>query len=229
MNKIAFVGSYDKTDMLLYMAKILTILSKKVIVIDTTVLQKSRYIIPTMKPERKYITTFQGVDVAIGFESFEDIKQYQAATGESFDYEYALIDIDSTRGYLGFGITPNDKHYFITSFDLYCLRRGLQVFKALTTPVEVTKVLFTKEMLQAEDDYLNHLSNGLKVKWNNEIVYFPFELGDQNVIYANQRSARIRIRGLSVQYIDGIMYIVEDFTGIKEALVKKATKALEKN
>ena len=29
MEKVAFVGSYDKTDMLLYMAKILTILNKK--------------------------------------------------------------------------------------------------------------------------------------------------------------------------------------------------------
>lgn len=229
MNKIAFIGSYDKTDMLLYMAKLLTILNKKVIVIDTTVLQKSRYIVPAMQPAKKYITTFQSVDVAIGFESFEDIKQYQAAHGANLDYEYALIDIDSTRGYLGFGITSKDKHYFITSFDTYCLRRGLQVFKILQEPVEVTKILFTKEMLAAEDEYLNHLSTNLKVKWSNEIIFFPFELGDQSVIFANQRTGRIRIKGLSMQYLDSLMFIIEDFTEIKQGLVKKAAKLLEKN
>lgn len=229
MEKVAFVGSYDKTDMLLYMAKILTILNKKVIVIDTTALQKSRYIIPAMKPLKKYITTFQGVDIAIGFENLEDIKQYQKELGEVAEYEFALIDIDSPRGYKAFEITPENKHYFVTSFDLYSLKRGLQVFKTIIAPIKVTKVLFTKEMLASEDEYLNYLSSGLRIKWNKEIVFFPFETGDQNVIYTNQRSSRIRIKGLSTQYMDSIMFIVEDFSGMQEKLIKRAVKVLEKN
>lgn len=229
MNKIAFIGSYDKTDMLLYMAKTLTILKKRVIVIDTTTLQKSRYIVPTMKPTRKYITTFQSVDVAIGFESFEDIKEYQRQTGESSEYDYALLDIDSIRGYAGFKVQPTDKHYFVTSFDTYSLKRGLQIFKHLTTPIEVRKILFTKEMASEEDQYLNYMSSKLKIKWNKDIIYFPFETSDFNAIYANQRSGRIRIRGLSVPYMDSLMFIIEDFTEIKQGLVKKAVKVLEKN
>ena len=229
MEKVAFVGSYDKTDMLLYMAKILTILNKKVIVIDTTALQKSRYIIPAMKPLKKYITTFQGVDIAIGFENLEDIKQYQKELGEVAEYEFALIDIDSPRGYKAFEITPENKHYFVTSFDLYSLKRGLQVFKTIIAPIKVTKVLFTKEMLASEDEYLNYLSSGLRIKWNKEIVFFPFETGDQSVIYTNQRSSRIRIKGLSTQYMDSIMFIVEDFSGMQEKLIKRAVKVLEKN
>ena len=35
MKKIVFIGTYDKTDMLLYVAKILTLMGKKVILIDT--------------------------------------------------------------------------------------------------------------------------------------------------------------------------------------------------
>ena len=229
MERVAFVGSYDKTDMLLYIAKILTILKKKVIVIDSTVLQKSRYIIPTMQPLRKYITTFQGVNIAIGFEDFEDIKQYQESNGEKFEYDYALIDIDSTRGYKAFQIQPTDKHYFVTSFDLYCLKRGLQVFKILQTPVEVTKVLYSKDILEEENQYLNYLSSGLKVKWKNDIIYFPYELGDQTVIFTNQRSARIRIKGLSTQYIDCIEFITEDISEIKQGIIRKAIKLLERN
>lgn len=229
MEKVAFIGSYDKTDMLLYMAKILTILKKKVIVIDTTALQKSRYIIPAMKPLKKYITTFQAVDIAIGFESFEDIAACQKEFGENTEYDFALIDIDSPRGYRGFEIKPEDKHYFVTSFDLYCLKRGLQVFKSVPAPVKVTKVLFTKEMLASEDDYLNHLAASLRIKWHSEIVFFPFETGDQNVIFANQRSARIRIKGLSTQYLDSLMFITEDFSKVSEKNIKKAVKLLEKN
>ena len=229
MNKIAFIGSYDKTDMLLYMAKLLTIVNKKVIVIDTTALQRSRYIVPTMQPLKKYITTFQAVDVAIGFENFEDLKEYQKENGEKNDYDYALIDIDSPRGYSNFEISSTDKHYFVTSFDLFSLRRGLQIFKILKSPIKVTKVLFTKDMFAQEDEYLNYLSSGLKIKWNSEVIFFPFETDDQNAIFANQRTGRIRIRGLSVQYMDSIVFMIEDFSGIQEKLIRKAVKILEKN
>lgn len=40
MKKIAFIGSYDKTDFLLYVAKIITVLGKKVMIVDSTIMQK---------------------------------------------------------------------------------------------------------------------------------------------------------------------------------------------
>lgn len=229
MEKIAFIGSYDKADMITYIAKILSNMGKKVIVIDSTALQKTRYIVPTMQAAKQYITTFEKVDIAIGFENFEQIKAYRAMeSSEKFEYDYALIDIDAYRGYYNFGIKTEDKKYFITSFDLYCLRRGLQVFRRLETPTEVTKVLFTKDMLPEEDQYLNYLSKGLKIKWNPDIIYFPFETADQNAIFSNQRTGRIRIRGLSTQYIDGITYMTEEITGASQGEVKKAVRILEK-
>ena len=48
MKKVAFIGSYDKADMIICIAKLLTIMKKKVIVIDATALSKTRYIVPTM-------------------------------------------------------------------------------------------------------------------------------------------------------------------------------------
>lgn len=230
MKKIAFIGGYDKADMLIYMAKIISLMGKKALVVDSTALQKTRYIVPTMQAIKQYINTFEKVDIAIGFENFEQIKKYKEENdSDEFNYDYALIDIDSFRGYYNFKIKPEDKHYFVTAFDLYSLRRGLQVFKRLESPVKVTKILFTKEMLPEEDKYLNYLSKSLKIKWDPDIIYFPFDLGDENTIFTNQRSGRIRIRGLSLQYLDGIMYVVEEITGASQSEVKKATKILERN
>ncbi len=230
MEKIAFIGSYDKADMMIYVAKILTFLGKKVLVVDATALQKTRYIIPKMKPEKQYITSFEKVDIAIGFESLEQIKKYkQIDSNTKLDYDYALVNIDSYKGYYNFRIKTEEKKFFVTSFDIYCLRRGLQVFKRLETQVQVKKVLFSKDMLPEEDEYLNYLSKGLKIKWDEDIIFFPFEIGDQNAIFINQRSERIQIRGLSSQYIDGILYIVEEISGAKQSDVKKAGKMLERN
>lgn len=227
MEKIAFIGSYDKADMMICVAKILTLMKKKVIVIDSTALSKTRYIVPTMQASKQYITTFENIDVAIGFESFEQIKAYNSISKtETLDYDYALIDIDSYRGYYYFGIKAEDKKLFVTSFDLYNLRRGLQVFKKLPQPVEVKRVLFTKEMDPKEEQYLNYLSKSLPIKWDPDIVYFPFETSDLNAIYSNQRSGRIQLKGLSATYIDGIEYIVEEISGASQGEVKKALKKL---
>ncbi|WP_304401818.1 hypothetical protein [uncultured Clostridium sp.] len=230
MKKVAFIGSYDKADMIICIAKLLTIMKKKVIVIDATALSKTRYIVPTMQSSKQYITTYENVDVAIGFENFEQIKAYSSLSKtDELDYDYALIDIDSYKGYYYFGIKPEDKKFFVTSFDLYSLRRGLQVLRKIPEPVEVKKVLFTKDMDPKERQYLNFLSKGIKVKWDEDIVYFPFETSDLNAIYSNQRSGRIQLKGLSATYIDGIEYLVEEISDASQGEVKKTVKILEKN
>ena len=188
MEKVAFIGGYDKTDMLLYIAKILTVLKNRVLIIDTTILQKSRYIVPVMAPAQKYITTYEDIDVAVGFKSFEEIKNYLSV--QELEYEYVLLDIDSSIYYELYQVGPNDKHFFVTSFDLYSLRRGLGAFTRLKAEVNVTKVLFTKDMLQEEDDYLNFLSKNLKVRWNSDIVFFPFRT---SVIFINAKIMPRRI------------------------------------
>ena len=230
MEKVAFIGGYDKADLIIYIAKVLTNLGKKVLVVDSTVMQKTRYIIPTMQNLRQYITTFEKIDIAIGFESLAQIKKYkETEEGVGLEYDYALIDIDSYKGYYYYGIKTEDKKYFVTTFDLYSLRKGLQVFRKLEAPTEVTKVLFTKEMLAEEDQYLNYLSRGLKVKWNSNILFFPLDTADQNAIYSNQRSGRIQIKGLSSQYIDGILFLAEEISGENQGNVKKAVKMIDRN
>ena len=65
MKKIGFVGAYDKTDLIVYIAKICAVLNKKVLVIDSTINQKARYIVPAISPVAKYITDFEDIDIAI--------------------------------------------------------------------------------------------------------------------------------------------------------------------
>lgn len=230
MEKFAFIGGYDKTDLILYIAKIFTALNKKVIVLDTTILQKTRYIVPTMVSTRQYVTTYENIDIAIGFESLAKVKEFQGLKpNEELKYDMALIDIDTARAYREYEIKPADKHYFVTSFDLYSLKKGLSVFAQNVDTINVTKVLFTKDMLGEENQYLNFLSKNFKIRWNSEIIFFPFDQGDQNVIYANQRLSKIRVRGLSMQYMDSLIFICEELSKLGQNEIKKALRIVEKN
>lgn len=226
MKKYVFFGGYDKTDLLLFLAKMAVLSEKKVLLVDTTASQKMRYTVPTMSPTQKYITTFEDIDIAIGFDSFEDIQTY--TYDDVLSYDMVILDVDSLWAYQSFGVDPLDEHCFVTGFDLYSIRRGLEVLQGLPAPTRVTKIYFTKDMLPEEDEYVMFLSQGLKVIWNDDIIFFPFERGDQNVINTNQRFAKIKIKGLSKDYIDALEFIAEENLGLTDGEVRKAIKIMEK-
>ena len=231
MKKIGFIGAYDKTDVILYIAKILVAMDKRVLVIDSTINQKAKYVVPVIKPTRAYVTDFENIDVAVGFDNFNDIKQYLGyPIHAELPYDIALLDIDQSECVTSFNITDEYTNFFVTGFDLFSLKRGLEILSGLTQILHLTKVLFSKEMSKEEDDYLNYLSLGYKIVWDEERVYFPFEVGDQTVIAENQRVSKIKFRKLSEQYKESLIYITQQILGEEEyAKMKKVFKQLEKD
>lgn len=230
MRKIGFIGAYDKTDLILYLARILSASGKKILFIDSTITQKAKYVVPEISPVKSYVTNFENIDVAVGFEDYFGIKEYLGMPPHAdLGYDYAFLDIDDAQKLENFQIDPNDVDYFVTSFDLYSLKRGLEVLSNLKDKLKLTKVLFTREALQEEDDYLNFLSMGYKIEWSDDIVYFPLEVGDQSVTIENQRVSRIKYKKLSLQYRDNLLYMLEQIVGDKEySTVKKVYKQLER-
>lgn len=230
MKKIGFIGAYDKTDLIIYIAKVLTTLGKKVLVVDSTVNQKARYVVPAINPTLKYVTDFEDIDIAVGFSDVEDIKRYLGISEENeMEYDIMLVDTDKIEGFQNFKLEDAQKNYFVTSFDSYSLKKGLEVLSGLQEIVSLTKVLFAHAIIKEEDDYLNFLSLGYKVVWNEYRIYFPIENGDLNVIYENQRVAKIKFKKLSVQYKDGLAYLTNEILGdVSENRVRKAIKNIEK-
>ena len=227
MEKVAFIGSFDKTDLIMYVAKMLTLAKKKVLVADTTIVQKARYVVPNINPEMFYVTEFEGIDVAVGFFSLEDIQDYLAKNDEhEMEYDYILVDIDTNRAIENFGINSTTKNYFVTSFDVYSLKRGLEALANLREPLPLTKVLFSKEILKSENDYLDYLALGYKVIWNDYKLHFPLEHGDQSAIITNQRVSKIKFGNLTSQYRDSLTFIAED---IQKQISSSKFKKMMKN
>ena len=226
MKKYAFIGGYDKIELLLFLGKTAVLTGKKVLIVDATVPQKARYIVPVMNATQKYITTFEDVDIAVGFYNFNEILEYNF--GQTLDYDMVLLDIDTPEAYMDFEIQPTDEHCLVTGFDLYSIMTGIETLQAITTPTRVTKIYFTKDMLPEEDEYVMSISQDLNVIWNEDIIFFPFETGDRNILNINQRFAKIKIRGLSKEYIDGIMFIAEANLGLSIGEIRKAIKIMDK-
>lgn len=167
-----------------------------------------------------------------GFKNLEEIRKYLGTQEEKqIEYDIALIDVDSTENYYNFNIKSSYKNYFVTSFDIYSLKKGLEIINNIEEKLKLTKILFSKDMIKEDNEYLNYLSLGSKVIWNEEFrVYIPIDNGDLSIIIENQRVSKIGIRKLSQQYRDGIYYIVEDIVNNDVPLqkIKKTFKVLEK-
>lgn len=211
MKKVGFIGAYDKTDIILAVAKVLAMAKKKVLILDNTINQKCKYVVPVINPTKSYITTYEDIDVAVGFENLEKLKQYLGLQEtDILEYDYFLVDTDSFEGISTFGLQSADKTYFVTSFDSYSLKRGIEILSQLGVPTHVTRIFFTKDMLREEEEYFDYLSLGIKAIWSETKIYFLLENGDFSAIMENQRITKIKLSNLSNEYKSNIRILVND-------------------
>lgn len=227
MKEVGFIGAFDKTDLIIYIAKILTVLGKKVLIADTTITQKAKYVVPALNPTLSYITEFEEMDIAVGFKNIEGIAEYTNKTVDTMEYDYVLLDIDSAEGAVNFKIDKAIQNFFVTSFDTYEIRRGLEVLNEFPTPVKMTKVLFSKEVRKEDDDYLNYLSLGSKVMWEDDKIFFPLDMGDKTAIIDNQKVAKVRFENLTSMYKDGMEFIIAKIDSeLQGSTVRKIIKEI---
>ena len=151
MKKIGFIGAYDKTDLILSISKVLVKAGKKVLLIDSTILQKAKYIATNILPTVNYITSYEEIDVAIGFKNIKQVKQYIGLEeNEKLEYDVIFIDTDNLEGAMNFEVSTSDKIYYVTSFDGYSLKKGLEAIGKMQNKILMTKVLFSSDMLKEE-------------------------------------------------------------------------------
>ena len=238
MKKIGFIGALDKANFMIYLSRLLTILGSRVLVVDTSSMQKMKYVVPVLNPTKSYITSFEEIDFAVGFESWGEIEKYlgikydtneQDTNEENQDkkepYDYVLIDIDSSEMLESFEIQKLEKNYFLTAFDMFSLKKGTNIFRNIEKPIKLTKILFTYQASKVDEEYLNFVSMDYKIEWNTYAMYFQILGSDNKVFEDNQRIEKIIYRRLSTNYKDSLSYVVQDINkSLSMGKIKKAMR-----
>ena len=226
MKKVGFIGAADKTDLIVYVAKVLELIGEKVLVVDTTIMQKTKYVVPSISPTKTYVTDFDNVDYAVGFESTEELVRYLGVNNiDSIDYDYMLIDIDKEQMVENFEIEATDKNFFVTTFDMYSLKRGTEILKGLSINLNLSKILMNYNIKKEDEEYLDYLSVDTKVIWDEFSIFVPILDENQKEIEDNQRIHKARIRRLIPEYQEGIVYIVQNI--IKDISTNKIRKIIK--
>lgn len=208
MEQIGFIGALDKKDLILNISKLLTALGKRVLIVDATMVQRLRYIVPNVgngQNNRTYISEYQGIDVALGFMNLNGVAQYLRQN--NLPYDYILIDTDNINTFGSFGLHKFRQNFFITSFDQYELQKGMEIFNFIQVPMEIYKVVFSANITKKEDDYLDYLIGQTSIKWKDEKIMFVDTDQDRRANLENQLTKEIKLKRYSSNYKSGLEYI----------------------
>lgn len=111
---------------------------------------------------------------------------------------------------------------------MFSLKKGVEVLSGIRMPITLTKILFSNNAQQADDEYLNYLSLGMRVQWAENRIYFPLNTDDREKLIESEKVSKINIKELSREYKQALSYIIQKISGAQDNDVKRIIKQLEK-
>ena len=208
MEQIGFIGFYDKKDILLNIGKIFSYLGKATLIVDATMMQRMRYIVPNVSANNSitYVSEYQGTDVAVGFMNLGQIAQYLGAN--QLNYDFVIIDSDNIQTMYSFMIPNMKKIFYVTSYDKFEVEKSKELFANINRPMILTKVAISSNLNADESNFLVHTleNNYIKFDKDREVL---FEDSDKNraVILQSQLVNEISFKKFTNTYKDSLEYI----------------------
>ena len=208
MEQIGFIGFYDKKDILLNIGKIFSYLGKKTLIVDATMMQRMRYLVPKVSANNSitYVSEYQGTDVAVGFMNLGQIAQYLGTN--QLNYDFIIIDSDNIQTMYSFMIPNMKKIFYVTSYDKFEVEKSKELFANINRPMILTKVAISSNLNADESNFLVHTleNNYIKFDKDKEVL---FEDSDKNraVILQSQLVNEISFKKFTNTYKDSLEYI----------------------
>ena len=91
--------------------------------------------------------------------------------------------------------------------------------------IKMEKILFEREVLEENNQYLNLLTLTFPIEWDKEILYFPYDQGDLSEIIENQRVSKIKFKNLSEQYRESLYMLAQEIIPeTRSGIIRKIIK-----
>lgn len=222
---IGLVGYVNKTELVINLAKVLSITGKSVLVIDGTAEERLRYSIPAFNNSAKeYLVHFDTVDYALGFRSIESIKEYICAkTSNADSYDVILIDIDNVGAYDDFRQENFTRTFFFIEYLNISLAKNDELLQAITKyeaidkkPV-LTRVIFRQYVTRASEKYFEDKIMKYPVDWNENSYELPYMDQDKIADIEFEQSGYIDINRHTKQFINMVTDMAADIIGDLQA------------
>ncbi|MBD7970295.1 hypothetical protein [Paenibacillus gallinarum] len=190
MKKAYFIGDYEKSDLLFYLAKVLSI-TRRVLLVDATKNQNYQYLVPRIDNEPG-IVTYDGFDVFTGSE--DELKNQRLGV-----YDQVIYDIDDAERLPPYRSTH--RFFFVTSMDKTSIIRGEHLIQAFTKHLPTPDALLFYKLLIEDarlpgEAYINEIFTAYPITWEETLYYSPDDRDHTQKIH-NQYSGKLHMKRLS--------------------------------
>ncbi len=221
MQVIGLIGYMDKYDFAINLSKALNIMGKSVLVVDATLDRKLKFVVPALSNVgRSYVTQYNNIDFAVGFDSMHDVENYMSEQGINIGlYDYMLIDIDSPKSYEFFRSRGIDKKYFFIDNSVLSAAKNRDIIKAIRVynqseeNVKLTKVYYKGVMSRAAEDYFKNTIIDYNVDWQEPEYEIMQDEMDKVADIDSQYSGIIELRKHTKIYIDNLAQMTAEILG----------------
>ncbi|MEK4529822.1 hypothetical protein NST38_30930 [Paenibacillus sp. FSL H8-0104] len=221
MKKAYFIGDYEKSDLLFYLAKVLSI-TRRVLLVDATKNQNYQYVVPRIDDEPG-IVTYDGFDVFTGNE--DELQQQRLGA-----YDHVIYDIDDPKRLPIYRSTH--RFFFVTSMDKTSIVRGEHLIEAFTKHLATPDALpfyklLIEDALQPGEAYIDERFAGYPVMWEESIVYSADERDRMQKIN-NQYTGKLHMKRLTSDMRNVITDLVQLVDGISAKTAAQLYKQAER-
>lgn len=227
-----FAGICDKSDLLMYLCKILTHSGKRVLLIDAA--EAGKYTHCTGRLDsRMSVTEFAGFDVACGYESYTELKHYLI---EAVEPEYDCIIIDAEKDYF---LDPvdwetADAKIWVSSFEITGLIRAAGWLEELSMKInekglpEFHRVYLNVVEDLTDDGYIESYMSRVQIRWMDDPIRIPWDELTFALKIENEHTGRLRIKPLSRRYKRALTELIQRLTEIGNRQIRRSFRQAER-
>ncbi|GAB6990071.1 hypothetical protein [Paenibacillus pini] len=227
-----FAGVCDKSELLLYICKLLASGGNRILLVDATKARKYSCMIGQFDKSLS-LTEFSGFDVACGYSEFEQLKHELNPLDQ---YDYILYDVNIE----GF-IPPNlwceaSARIWVSDYELWTLEKGTEWLQDLVSrhKADGLKISeFQRVYIRTVDEwfdevYLDAYFDKLSMIWKGEIIHIPWNELDLAQKLRNEHSRKLMMRPLTKGYKRNLCLLVQLLSEFDHQYIRRALKSAER-
>lgn len=205
---ILFIGEHDKTDLLFYLGKALSI-QHKVLLVDATSSHRYEYVYPKIEGTQD-IVQHASIDIIEDITGHDELEKILSQNELRDEYDYLLVDIDRRDALSKW---PDvDQYFLVTSYENSCVQRNKSLLESFFEGKLKSELLPVHRIIYEvsgtfNEEYLNELYDIFPIDWKEDFFYYPEE-NDMKIRIRNQVSSMIQVKGLTKEYTKMLKQVI---------------------
>ncbi|GAA0853876.1 hypothetical protein ABER99_20035 [Paenibacillus glucanolyticus] len=220
MKKILYIGSVDKTSVLLNLIKVVSLTGLKGLYVDGTQSGDVAASIPEIT-EKMDLIEFEGFDCALNKKHLNKVNLNE--------YDYIQIDIDNSDFISDVSLDEFDKIYIFSTLEKSALKRTRAILEDLFKERENESHIFTLIVnnyisTHMDEDFIYDFFDNPKILRTDTIHLFNFDEVDYQRYVENVHDERSNLKRFSGHYRKSLAGLLMDSEIVDEKSISNALK-----